>query len=106
MDRRVLDWNPETGVSQIFHFDETTDNIHIETVYDTEPLLEENKAFDSLVGVDGAKKWKGDIHRVASIPMTIYMDLMKKGITKDQKAFRKWLNDPSNRYFRTRGGRV
>jgi hypothetical protein len=104
METRVLDWNPDTGVTQLFHYDHLTDQFHIENVYDAEPILDQNKDLTSLVGPDA--KWKGDMHRVAQIPMTIYMDLMKKGITKDPKAFKKWLNDPANRYFRTRGGKV
>jgi hypothetical protein len=104
METRVLDWNPETGVTQLFHYDHTTDQFHVENVYDAEPVLEQNKGLDSLVGPDA--NWKGDMHRVAQIPMTIYMDLVKRGITNDQKAFKKWLNDPANRYFRTRGGKV
>lgn len=104
METRVLDWNPEFGTKQLFHYDHATDQFHIETVYDAEDVIEFNKALDSHVGPDA--KWKGDMHRVASIPLTIYMDLVKQGITKDEKAFRRWLNDPQNRFFRTRGGRV
>jgi hypothetical protein len=35
-----------------------------------------------------------------------YMDLKKKGILDDQVALKRWLNDPENRYFRTRPGQV
>jgi len=38
--------------------------------------------------------------------MNIYMDLVSKGITRTEKDFKKWLNDPDNRFFRTRPGRV
>jgi hypothetical protein len=34
------------------------------------------------------------------------MELKQQGIIDDPKALRRWLNDPDNRYFRTRPGRV
>lgn len=42
----------------------------------------------------------------AKIPLTIYVDLQKKGITKDPEQFRRWLNDRDNRVFRTSEGKV
>lgn len=42
----------------------------------------------------------------ASIPMSLYVDLMRKGIFKDQKSIRRWLNDPDNRAFRVSGGKL
>ena len=43
--------------------------------------------------------------------MTVIDTLNKQGIMKgfdvvDQKKFRAWLNDPDNRFFRTRQGRI
>lgn len=48
----------------------------------------------------------GNLSKVASIPLNIYFDLKKQGVVDDPKRFKRWLNDPDNRYFRTRGGRV
>jgi hypothetical protein len=44
--------------------------------------------------------------RVASIPMGVYMELDAKGIARDEKAFARWLDDPDQRAFRTRPGRL
>ena len=38
--------------------------------------------------------------------MVVYYDLKNKGILDDPKAIKKWLNDPENKYFRTREGTV
>jgi hypothetical protein len=46
------------------------------------------------------------MHKVGSIPMSIYHELQKQGILQDEKRLKKWLNDPDNRVFRTRPGRV
>ena len=48
----------------------------------------------------------GEWSKIASIPLSIYYELKKKGITDDPKRLKKWLNDPDNKYFRTRGGRA
>jgi hypothetical protein len=46
--------------------------------------------------------------KIAEIPSVIYYDLLKKfGQPRDNmKAWKRWLNDPDNRAFRTTGGRV
>jgi|TARA_B100000242_G_scaffold278336_1_gene235872 hypothetical protein len=45
---------------------------------------------------------------VAEIPVTIYYQLLKKfgHPNKNQKAWKKYLNDPDNRYLRTGGGKL
>jgi hypothetical protein len=54
---------------------------------------------------DKRTKW-GDMSRVASIPLSVYYDLKRRGIADDPVALRKWLNDGDNRVFRTREGTV
>jgi hypothetical protein len=46
------------------------------------------------------------MHKVASIPMTLFYDLKKQGIIDDPARLKAWLNNPDNRFFRTRPGRV
>ena len=50
-------------------------------------------------------------NKIASLPAEIINTLNKEGIMRgyhilDQKALVKWLNNPDNRVFRTRGGTV
>ena len=50
-------------------------------------------------------------NKIASLPTEIINELNVKGIMRgyyimDQKAMKRWLNDPDNRVFRTRGGTV
>lgn len=49
---------------------------------------------------------KHAMRRVASIPNVIYWAPEFQKILNDDKALRKWLNDPSNRCFRVFPGRV
>ena len=81
----------------------------IETVQDVSSIIEQNKKeYNANNG-----KWGGDIfdNKIASIPLTVIDDLNKAGIMRgfhvlDQKKFRAWLNNPDNRFFRTRQGKV
>jgi hypothetical protein len=105
MDSRVFDIDPVTGQQKVFHYDHNNDRFHIETKMDVEPILDLNKA--QLIGESSkGRNWRGDMHKVASIPMHVYLDLQKRGIIQDQRKFKAWLNDPDNKYYRTKGGRV
>lgn len=100
---RPLGHDPLTGARRTFHWDAATQSFSIETVYDQTAIVEENKL---LHNASTDANWKGDTHRVASIPLAIWHDLKQRGILQDHAAFRNWLNDPANRFFRTRGGQV
>lgn len=100
--KRVFDTNPSLGITRYWHHETDTDTVQIETVQDVTDVVESNKSARN----DASSGWKGDLHKVASIPMAVYYDLKSKGILDDEKALRAWLNDPDNRYFRTKPGRV
>lgn len=100
-DGRILEQDADTGITEFFHYDPETEGFVIQTQYDATALVEQNKA---LYNEDEAKF--GELTRVASIPLPIYWQLKQEGIIDDQKRFKAWLNDSSNRFFRTRGGRV
>ena len=91
------------GIQNRYH--EDADGVTgIETFQDVECIVEEAKfKYNSF---DERSPWKGDLHQVAEIPMTVMMQLQKDGIIDDEKRFRKWLNDRDNRVFRTRPGRI
>lgn len=109
-DPRLFDHDPLTGVTEYFVFDEDTGGFTIETQQDVEPLVEINKALYNDTG--DYRRFGGELHRIASLPNVIVMELSKQGILTpagrilDDKRFRRWLNDPDNRLFRTRPGRV
>lgn len=100
--RRLFDRDPAMGTTTYFHYDDAAGSMTLETLQETDAIVEGNKQ-DSNNARTG---WRGDMHRIASIPMTLYMQLKQQGIVDDPKAFKAWLNDPENRYFRTKTGRV
>jgi hypothetical protein len=91
----------------IAHFDDDGGLI-LETKQDVTEIIEGNKkAFNEVTSLD---KW-GDLTKVARLPLTVVDDLNKKGIMRgfavvNEKEFKVFLNDPDNRFFRTRPGRV
>ena len=103
--KRALDYDSATGITQWYHFDEATGDVGLETQQDVTAVIEGTKgAFNP---VDERAPWKGDVLKVASVPMVIYHQLAKiSNNFKDQRVIRKWLNDKDNRVFRTRPGRV
>lgn len=99
--KKVLDHDPVTGISHVFYYDDETDEATITAEQQLAPIIDENKEL-----YNDAPTRFGDTARVAQIPMVVYWDLQKRGILNDQVALKKWLNDPDNRFFRTRPGNV
>ena len=88
---------------------DTTDGKVIEVVQDVSDIIEKNK----IEYNNNSTKWGDELfdNKIASIPMTVVDKLNQQGIMRgfhvlDQKAFFKWLNDPDNRFFRTKQGRI
>ena len=103
--KKILDYYPLTKTTQWFHYDESTKQYALETVQDVGDIVEANKG--KFNQVDERANWKGDQHHIASIPMSIYHKLAKiSNNFKDQRVIKRWLNDPDNKVFRTRPGRV
>jgi hypothetical protein len=100
---RLFDLDPLQKIRRLFHWDNSSDSFVIETQQEVTDIVEANKSLYSEID---ARARYGEMDRVASIPMNIYMDLQKSGIADDPKAFKRWLNDPDNRVFRTRPGRI
>lgn len=83
----------------------------IESTQDVTGIIESNrKQFNAY---DERARWSDDLlgNKIASIPLTVIDDLNQKGIMRgfhilDEKRFKEFLNDPDNRVFRTRPGRI
>jgi hypothetical protein len=73
------------------------------TDYHIDDTLEANKVMQN--GCDSG--WKGDWHKVASIPVGIFHDKLAEAFQQDDmKHVSKFLNDVDNRAFRAKLGRV
>jgi len=99
---RPFDYDPVFGLTELWHYDDETNTGVIETIQDSTAIIEANKWL--YADVDEQARWKDGLHHVARIPIHLYKDLQQKGIAFGDAAMRRWLNDPDNRYFRTRPG--
>lgn len=116
--RRLLDFDPATGVETWHTYDHHTRETTIETVQDVKPYLEINKA--QLNRDAGGAAGLNDTSRrqiadswwhVARIPIGVqYKWLKEEGIDIHNKdhwpRVRAKLNDPEWKYLRTNPGRV
>ena len=103
MRTRPFSFDPAAATRTLWH-EYHDGTIIVETEQDVEAVVEDAKIRHSMH--DERSPWKGDLHRVASIPMPILMELERQGIIEDPKRFAAWLNDKDNAAFRTRPGRV
>lgn len=104
-DWTLLKWDPQTGKSTWVKY-EDDGRVVVRTDTPVHKTIEENTAFRNATP-DG---WKGDWHRVASIPMNLLYDdnlgLMEAHAQGDDRYLRRWLNDSDNRAWRTKEGRI
>lgn len=105
METRLLSRDDDAGITTWWNYDLDSDITVIEKQQDITGLVSDNKAF--YASIKSHDPWYDGLgSRVASIPLCIYYDLKRKGVLDDQKYMRRWLNDPDNRVFRTRPGRI
>ena len=96
--KRLFSQDPVTGITKYWHVNDKGEYV-VETQQDVSAIAEANKRQYN----DTPDRYR-DVNKVASIPLSVYYELKRKGIADDPKALRKWLNDRDNRVFRTRAG--
>lgn len=113
---REFSSNPLFGIRRIFH-GEDDGSFVMETRQETQPIVEGAAMIRDAQRHAGLQKFdpKKEFHQIASIPVTIFYDLKRRGIlggeaheptVLDSKAFMKWLHDSDNKAFRTHEGTV
>lgn len=100
---RTLEMDPIMQIVRSYHEQPSDGTTTIATSQDVTQIIEDAKA--NYNRFDSHAPW-GEMEHVAFLPSSIMFDLRKKGILDDPVAFKRWLNDPDNRMFRTRPGRV
>lgn len=101
-NKKLFSHDDLTGITKWWH-DNRDGTVTIETTQNESPILQANQ--ELYKETDKHTKW-GDMSRVASIPLTVYYDLLKRGILNDENAMKKWLNSEEGRPFRVRAGKV
>jgi|TARA_R110000803_G_scaffold87355_4_gene154022 hypothetical protein len=103
-----LDTNTKHIRDTLIH--DNGESIVAQTTQDVTDIIEQNKKeYNSTTTSWGS----GDVfdNKIASIPLTVIDELNKQQIMRgfhvlDMPKFKNWLNDPDNRFFRTKQGRI
>ena len=103
IESRFFDRNPLTGASTMYHYDDVEKRSYMETIEDHQAVVDVNRRLDND---HTDANWRGDLHMVASLPLTVWFELKKNGTMDDEKRLRAWINDSANSAFRVRPGRV
>lgn len=101
-DPRFFDHDDFTGITEHFIYNPEDDSFSIKTQQENESqILEYNAELRK-----GSRERFGEWDRVAHVPAVVMAQLKRDGILDDPARYRKWLNDSSNKMFRTREGKV
>lgn len=106
----ATEFDPATGITEEFWFDEATGKVTINRIQDVEDQLAFNRAaYASHNGKPNYANEKGGAHHVARIPLIVIEQWKEKGFDWFQSTDaerRKVLNDPANRHLLVRPGRL
>lgn len=72
--RKVLDVDVEAQTKTVVHYDETTDQTHIQTIQNVEPYLKKNRRLQEHTEYKEAGKKQGFMH-IATIPNNVIVQL-------------------------------
>jgi hypothetical protein len=99
--KRLFSEDKLTGIKKFWHVTDKGEYV-VETVQQMDAILDQNKReYNS-----SSERWGEKLNKVATLPLSVYYQLKREGIADDPKRLAKWMNDPDNRAFRTRGGRL
>lgn len=107
----TVDEDPAWRIRERVYYDD--DRIVLEQRQNVDAIIESNKArYNAVEGTARQKAWRGDMVMVASVPLVVMEDLIKRGIMTrsykipDEARFDAWLNNPDNRVWRTLAGKI
>lgn len=89
----------KTGLTSEFITED--DKVIYHTTQNLEPIIDHVKKLR-----DNTLKPGKDLRHVAEVPMVIWQKAMREGWSKDSTKWKKWLNNPDNKVFRTWQGKV
>ena len=102
--RRIFAIDPLTGTYHYVVYNEADDSFTIVEEADVTQLLEWNKRLYN----EAPERWK-DGASAARLHAVVRAKLEREGIIRrdgDDTLYKRWLNDPSNRGWRIRPGRI
>ena len=107
MDKRFISHNADTGISEFFHFDSMTGDVHIEHVQDTTGIIDGN--IELANDDDYTKKGiKDDMWHYANIPVIVQQRWLNEYgrenwpmLPNNKQLLFRLLNSPEWKYLKT-----
>jgi len=104
MRERVLSRDHLTGISERW-LEDADGGVRIALTQNAQPIVDANRA--AYNDTDERAGFKGDLHLMARIPLSVLFMPENRGLLEqDQQTIKRFLNDPDNKHFRVRPGRV
>ncbi len=97
----LIDYEPLTGVSSWFRYNEADDTFTMRETQDAEVLMQINQR--QYNATDERARYGDGLQKMGSIPLTLFYE---NGMHKDPAAIKKFLNDRDHQKFRTRPGKL
>lgn len=109
-----MDYDAHTGISEYYSKDQMTGKFSIKKTQNVDGILRANIAEQNAIG-NGS--WKGDMHKVASIPLVVWEEWIKElramgaqhhdpGHNSNRNFLIAKLNNRDNSKLRTKSGRI
>jgi len=102
MTRRLVDFDPASGIAHYSEWDELDDAIRYTAVQETQDILD----FNAAQAAEAPARFGAGLAPVARIPMPMWTLLKSMGIIDDRKALERWLRDPDHRKYLVRSGKI
>jgi hypothetical protein len=98
MSRRLVDYDPVSGIAHFSEWSDLDDAIRFTAVQDADPITDHNAYLRSV-----APKRHGDgMTHMLKLPMPLWTLLKSVGILDDKVALQRWMADPDHRKFLVR----
>lgn len=101
----LLDYDHLTGTKQTFHMD-VDGKLTLRLEQDPKVVKQIVRAAQDEQNSTSRNQRIGDMRRVASIPVEVQYDLIKRGIWNDRDRMKRWLNSIEAAPYRTHWARV
>lgn len=103
MSDTLFDFDPITKIES--HVHEEEGKLTVASFQDVEDIIEANKRLYN--STDERARYTAEVfNHTAQIPLNIWFELWRTGVAQDEMSLRKWLDNPDNKYFRTRPGKL
>jgi hypothetical protein len=98
MSRRLVDFDPLSGIAHYSEWSELDDALRYTAVQDADNIVD----FNRFLASEAPSRHGDGLTLAARIPMTLWTQLKQAGIIDDPARMKRWLADSNNRKWLVR----